>query len=103
MSLDAFYETTVKVIKKKILTQIKKNNVLIFRARKAFSGERIRYFAMIYDYEDSMIKNESKRRLERLEIERLAPKYGKVEKKKEGRKVFKVKKLQNKRKEELNL
>jgi len=50
-----------------------------------------------------MIKNESKRRLERLEIERLAPKYGKVEKKKEGRKVFKVKKLQNKRKEELNL
>ena len=85
-------------IKKKIASQFKKSHVVIFGAKKAYGGGRTRCFAMVYDSEDSMKKYEPKRRLLRIEREKLAPKDRKVEKKKEGRKVFKVKKHQKQKK-----
>ena len=96
MVVDVFYEPTLKItkenIRKKISSQFKKNNVVIFGARKVFGGGRTKCFAMVYDNEDSMKKYEPKKRLARIEREKLAPKDRKVEKKKEGRKVSKVKK-----------
>ena len=98
MVVDVYYERNVKVtkenIKKKIASQFKKQNVVIFGARKTYGGGR----AMVYDNEDSMKKYEPKKRLIRLEREKLAPKDRKVEKKKEGRKVCKVKKHQKQKK-----
>ena len=102
MVVDVFYEPSLKItkenIKKKIASQFKKNNVVIFGAKKSYGGGRTRCFAMIYDNEDSMKKYEPKRRLARIEREKLAPKDRKVEKKKEGRKVTKVKKHQKQKK-----
>ena len=102
MVVDVFYEPTVKVtkenIKKKISSQFKKSKVVIFGARKTFGGGRTRCFAMVYDNEDSMKKYEPKKRLARIEREKLPPKDRKVEKKKEGRKVSKVKKHQKQKK-----
>ena len=102
MVCDVYYEPKTKItkehIKKKIAQQFKKPNVVIFNARKAFGGGRIRCFAMVYDSEDSMKKYEPKKRLARIEREKLAPKDRKVEKKKEGRKVLKVKKHQRQKK-----
>ena len=102
MVVDVYYEPTLKItkenIKKKIASQFKKPNVVIFGAKKSFGGGRTRCFAMVYDNEDSMKKYEPKRRLARLEREKLAPKDRKVEKKKEGRKVAKVKKHQKQKK-----
>ena len=46
MVVDVFYEPSVKVTKeiigKKILSQFKKNNVVIFGARKTYGGGRKR-------------------------------------------------------------
>ena len=102
MVVDVFYAPNVKVtkenIKKKIASQFKKSHVVIFGAKKAYGGGRTRCFAMVYDSEDSMKKYEPKRRLLRIEREKLAPKDRKVEKKKEGRKVNKVKKHQRQKK-----
>ena len=102
MVVDVFYEPNVKItkenIKKKIASQFKKNNVVIFGARKVFGGGRTKCFAMVYDNEDSMKKYEPKKRRARIEREKLAPKDRKVEKKKEGRKVCKVKKHQKQKK-----
>ena len=102
MVVDVFYDLTVKVtkenIRKKISSKFKKSNVVIFGARKSFGGGRTRCFAMVYDNEDSMKKYEPKKRLARIEREKLAPKDRKVEKKKEGRKVSKVKKHQKQKK-----
>ena len=102
MVVDVYYEPTLKItkenIKKKIASQFKKPNVVIFGAKKTFGGGRTRCFAMVYDTEDSMKKYEPKRRLARIEREKLAPKDRKVEKKKEGRKVSKVKKHQRQKK-----
>ena len=102
MVVDVYYEPTLKItkenIKKKIASQFKKPNVVIFGAKKSFGGGRTRCFAMVYDTEDSMKKYEPKRRLARIEREKLAPKDRKVEKKKEGRKVTKVKKHQKQKK-----
>ena len=102
MVVDVFYERAVKVtkesIKKKIAAQFKKNNVVIFGARKAYGGGRTRCFAMVYDSEDAMKKYEPKKRLARIEREKLAPKDRKADKKKEGRKVSKVKKHQKQKK-----
>ena len=101
MVCDVFYEPKAKItkemIKNKIARQFKKPNVVIFSAKKAFGGGRIRCFAMVYDSEDSMKKYESKKRLARIEREK-DPKNKKVEKKKEGRKVLKVKKHQKSKK-----
>ncbi len=100
MVCDVFYEPRTKVtkehIRKKIAQQFKKPNVVIFSAKKAFGGGRIRCFAMVYDSEDSMKKYESAKRLARIEREKDPKK--KVEKKKEGRKVLKVKKHQRQKK-----
>ena len=102
MVVDVFYEPSVKVtkenIKKKISSQFKKAHVVIFGAHKAYGGGRTRCFAMVYDSEDAMKKYEPKKRLARIEREKLAPKDRKVEKKKEGRKVCKVKKHQKQKK-----
>ena len=102
MVVDVFYDLNVKVtkenIRKKLSSKFKKNNVVIFGARKTFGGGRTRCFAMVYDNEDSMKKYEPKKRLARIEREKLAPKDRKVEKKKEGRKVSKVKKHQKQKK-----
>ena len=102
MVVDVYYEPTLKItkenIKKKIASQFKKSNVVIFGAKKSYGGGRTRCFAMVYDNEDSMKKYEPKRRLARIEREKLAPKDRKVEKKKEGRKVTKVKKHQKQKK-----
>ena len=102
MVVDVFYDHAVKVtkesIRKKIASQFKKNNVVIYSAKKAFGGGRLRCFAMVYDSEDSMKKYEPKKRLSRIEREKLPPKDRKVEKKKEGRKVSKVKKHQRQKK-----
>ena len=101
MVCDVFYEPKAKItkemIKNKIARQFKKPNVVIFSAKKAFGGGRIRCFAMVYDSEDSMKKYESKKRLARIEREK-EKKKKKVEKKKEGRKVLKVKKHQRQKK-----
>ena len=101
MVCDVFYEPKAKItkemIKNKIARQFKKPNVVIFSAKKAFGGGRIRCFAMVYDSEDSMKKYESAKRLARMEREK-DPKNKKVEKKKEGRKVVKVKKHQKQKK-----
>ena len=71
MVCDVFYEPRTKVtkehIRKKIAQQFKKPNVVIFSAKKAFGGGRIRCFAMVYDSEDSMKKYESAKRLARIE------------------------------------
>ena len=100
MVCDVYYEPKAKItkelIKKKIATQFKKPNVVIFSAKKAFGGGKIRCFAMVYDSEDSMKKYESAKRLARIEREK--DKAKKVEKKKEGRKVCKVKKHQKQKK-----
>ena len=100
MVCDVFYEPKAKItkemIKNKIARQFKKPNVVIFSAKKAFGGGRIRCFAMVYDSEDSMKKYESAKRLARIEREKDPKK--KVEKKKEGRKVLKVKKHQRQKK-----
>ena len=102
MVVDVFHENNVKItkenIKKKIASQFKKSNVVIFGAKKAYGGGRTRCFAMVYDSEDFMKKYEPKRRLARIEREKLAPKDRKGEKKKEGRKVLKVKKHQRQKK-----
>ena len=102
MVVDVYYERNVKVtkenIKKKIASQFKKQNVVIFGARKTYGGGRTRCFAMVYDNEDSMKKYEPKKRLIRLEREKLAPKDRKADKKKEGRKVSKVKQHQKQKK-----
>ena len=102
MAVDAYYEPNVKVtkemIKKKIASKFKKSNVVIFGARKAFGGGRTKCFAMVYDTEDSMKKYEPKKRMIRIEREKLAPKDRKADKKKEGRKVSKVKKHQKQKK-----
>ena len=102
MVVDVFHENNVKItkenIKKKIASQFKKSNVVIFGAKKAYGGGRTRCFAMVYDSEDFMKKYEPKRRLARIEREKLAPKDRKGEKKKEGRKVLKVKKHQKQKK-----
>ena len=102
MVVDVFYEPSVKVtkenIKKKLVSQFKKSNVVIFNAKKSFGGGKLRCFAMVYDSEDAMKKYEPKKRLARIEREKLAPKDRKVEKKKEGRKVSKVKKHQRQKK-----
>ena len=99
MVCDVYYEPKTKItkenIKKKIAQQFKKPNVVIFNAKKAFGGGRIRCFAMVYDSEDSMKKYESAKRLARIEREKDKKK---AEKKKEGRKVFKVKKHQKQKK-----
>ena len=101
MVCDVFYEPKAKItkemIKNKIARQFKKANVVIFSAKKAFGGGRIRCFAMVYDSEDSMKKYESKKRLARIEREK-DPKNKKVEKKNEGRKVIKFKKHQRQNK-----
>ena len=102
MVVDVYYERNVKIakeqIKKKIASQFKKNNVVIFGARKTYGGGRTRCFAMVYDNEDAMKKYEPKKRLIRIEREKLAPKDRKADKKKEGRKVSKVKKHQKQKK-----
>ena len=102
MVVDVFHENNVKItkenIKKKIASKFKKSNVVIFGAKKAYGGGRTRCFAMVYDSEDFMKKYEPKRRLARIEREKLAPKDRKGEKKKEGRKVLKVKKHQKQKK-----
>ena len=102
MVVDVFHENNVKItkenIKKKIASHFKKSNVVIFGAKKAYGGGRTRCFAMVYDSEDFMKKYEPKRRLARIEREKLAPKDRKGEKKKEGRKVLKVKKHQKQKK-----
>ena len=102
MVVDVFYERNVKVtkesIKKKIVSQFKKQNVVVFGARKAYGGGRTRCFAMVYDNEDALKKYEPKKRLARIEREKLAPKDRKADKKKEGRKVSKVKKHQKQKK-----
>ena len=101
MVCDVYYEPKAKItkehIRKKLASQFKKQNVVIFSAKKAYGGGRIRCFAMIYDSEDSMKKYESAKRLARIEREK-DPKNKKVEKKKEGRKVVKVKKHQKQKK-----
>ena len=100
MVCDVFYEPRTKItkehIRKRIEKKFKKPNVVIFNAKKAFGGGRIRCFAMVYDSEDSMKKYESAKRLARIEREK--DKSKKVEKKKEGRKVCKVKKHQKQKK-----
>ena len=100
MVCDVFYEPRTKItkehIRKRIEKKFKKPNVVIFNAKKAFGGGRIRCFAMVYDSEDSMKKYESAKRLARIEREKDPKK--KVEKKKEGRKVTKVKKHQRQKK-----
>ncbi len=101
MVCDVYYEPKAKVtkehIRKKIAQQFKKQNVVIFSAKKSFGGGRSRCFSMVYDSEDSMKKYESAKRLARIEREK-DPKNKKVEKKKEGRKVVKVKKHQKQKK-----
>ena len=100
MVCDVYYEPKAKItkehIRKKLASQFKKQNVVIFSAKKAFGGGRIRCFAMIYDSEDSMKKYVSAKRLARIEREKDPKKKG--EKKKEGRKVTKVKKHQRQKK-----
>ena len=100
MVCDVFYEPRTKItkehIRKRIEKKFKKHNVVIFNAKKAFGGGRIRCFAMVYDSEDSMKKYVSAKRLARIEREKDPKKKG--EKKKEGRKVTKVKKHQRQKK-----
>ena len=100
MVCDVFYEPRTKItkehIRKRIEKKFKKPNVVIFNAKKAFGGGRIRCFAMVYDSEDSMKKYVSAKRLARIEREKDPKKKG--EKKKEGRKVTKVKKHQRQKK-----
>ena len=99
MVCDVYHEPKTKItkehIKKKLVQQFKKPNVVIFNAKKTIGGGRIRCFAMVYDSEDSMKKYESAKRLARIEREKDKKK---AEKKKEGRKVFKVKKHQKQKK-----
>ena len=74
MVCDVYHEPKTKItkehIKKKLVQQFKKPNVVIFNAKKTFGGGRIRCFAMVYDSEDSMKKYESAKRLARIEREK---------------------------------
>ena len=76
-----------------------KNNRLLDRVQMVcdvFYEPRTKCFAMVYDSEDSMKKYVSAKRLARIEREKDPKKKG--EKKKEGRKVTKVKKHQRQKK-----
>lgn len=63
-----------------------------------YGGGRTKGFCLIYDSEDALKKYEPASRIKRMAIEKLAPKDRKAAKRKEGRKVLKVKKHQRQRK-----
>ena len=101
MVCDVFYEPRTKItkehIRKRIEKKFKKPNVVIFNAKKAFGGGRIRCFAMVYDSEDSMKKYVSAKRLARIEREKDPKK--KVRRKRKEEKSLKSKSTKGKRKE----
>ena len=111
--MNVFHAPNVKVtkedIKEKLKSQFKKQHVSVFGMTKLYGGGRTKCFVLIYDSEDAMKKIEPQSRLNRMEMEKLPPKERKAQKKKEGRKVLKVKKHQGqrkratKRRQELNL
>ena len=113
MIANIFHPANVKVtkeqIKEKLRTQFKKQHISVFGMKKLYGGGRTKCFVLIYDSEDAMKKIEPQSRLNRMEMEKLPPKERKAQKKKEGRKVLKVKKHQGqrkratKRRQELNL
>lgn len=113
MIVDVIYEKGVKVtneqIRKKVASLFKKNHVSLFGSKKTYGGGRTRCFATVYDSEDSLKKYEPAARLAKQERLKLDPKDRKVEGKKDGRKVVKVRKHQlqkkraTKRRQDINL
>ena len=95
MIANIFHPANVKVtkeqIKEKLRAQFKKQHISVFGMKKLYGGGRTKCFVLIYDSEDAMKKIEPQSRLNRMEMEKLPPKERKAQKKKEGRKVLKVK------------
>ena len=102
MIVNVYHTSKVKVtkeqIRKKLIEKYKKPHVSVFGLKKVYGGGRTQCFALIYDSDDSMKKYEPPSRIRRMELEKLPPKERKIPKKKEGRKVSKVKKHQLQRK-----
>ena len=102
MIANIFHPANVKVtkeqIKEKLRAQFKKQHISVFGMKKLYGGGRTKCFVLIYDSEDAMKKIEPQSRLNRMEMEKLPPKERKAQKKKEGRKVLKVKKYKVQRK-----
>ena len=102
-------KVTKEIIRKKLIEKFKKNHVSVFGVKKVYGGGRTKCFALIYDSDDAMKKYEPPSRLKRMELEKLPPKERKAPKKKERRKVSKVKKHQlqrkraTKRRQDMNL
>ena len=105
MVCDVFYEPRAKItkehIKKKIAHQFKKPNVVIFSAKKAFGGGRIRCFAMVYDSEDSMKNMNQPKDLQELKEKKIL-RIKKLKRKRKEEKSLKLKSTKDKRKEELS-
>ena len=105
MVCDVYYEPKAKVtkehIRKKIAQQFKKQNVVIFSAKKAFGGGRIRCFAMVYDSEDSMKNMNQQKDLQEWK-ERKILRIKKSRRKRKEEKSSKLKNTKNNRKEELS-
>ena len=113
MIVNVYHKEKAKVtkeqIRKKLIEKFKSNHVSVFGLKKIYGGGRTKCFALIYSSDDSMKKFEPSSRLKRMELEKLPPKERKIPKKKEGRKVSKVKKHQlqrkraTKRRQDMNL
>jgi len=101
--VDCFHPREMNVSKEQlreaIRAKFKKNHVLLVNVKKLFGGGRTKGMALVYDNEESMKKVETYRRIDREAREKLAPKDRKKSqpqgKKKEGRKVKKIKKHKN--------
>lgn len=100
MIVDCFHPRELNVTKEQlreaIRNKFKKNHVLLVDVKKLFGGGRTRGTALVYDNEEALKKVENYRRIDREAREKLPPKERKKTvsggKKKEGRKVKKIRK-----------
>ena len=97
MVVDVYHNRSSTVTKENIRELIKnkfkKQHVILTQVKQLFGGGRTKGFALVYDNEESLKRIEGQRRQDREARERLPPKDRKKGgKKKDGRKVKKVKK-----------
>ena len=85
---------TKEQIREAIKNKFKKTHIILIKVKKLFGGGRTKGLALVYDNEEAMKKTEVVKRLNREAREKLPPKDRKRGggKKKDGRKVKKVRK-----------
>ena len=100
MIVDVYHDRKTNVTKEQIREALKKrfnkSHIVLVRVKQLFGGGRTKGIALVYDNEEAMKRNETEKKLSREARERLPPKDRKKSqgKKKEGRKVKKVKRHQ---------